>query len=538
MTHRPRHARLSQTLATLILLSLTLILQACGGSGSSAPNYTISASISGLTGSLTLQNNGSDTLTLSQNGDYTFTTRLNEGTGYNITIQTPAENDTCTLTNSSGTVAKQNINISINCVPTTYTLGGSISGLSDSLTLQNNGSDTLTLTQNGNYTFTTPQINASHYAITISQQPNGQHCTLTNSSGTVAKQNINTIQINCIPIYTLSVTVNGLQSATVTLKNNSETYAISASGSHTFPTALPEGSDYTITIQSQPNGYQCNFDSNNTSGTIANQNINNITLNCNAAPNGYYTGSASVKSDNNTTPLDITDLQAMINGNRMMFMSDTQHLLYDATITSITGTHYSADVNIYKLGQVYTTATLTGTIQGSTIQGTVDDKAGTQAGNGTFTLMRQGQANSQQADLTRLVTDYDFDSDRGNIWQASMFGLGEAWGFSMDVNQLVTGENNGNVIGIGTATDGIVFGCNYFDSELLAVPSSSLYQANIVLNNCRSPFYTEVVSGNYTGLAMQYSVVGSDDTVLLAYTGTGAEVGVFAIYKIVRRGRN
>ncbi len=201
-----------------------------------------------------------------------------------------------------------------------------------------------------------------------------------------------------------------------------------------------------------------------------------------------------------------------------MLMSDTEHLLYDATITSISGVNYSATVNIYKLGQVYTTATLTGTIQNHTIEGTL---VGTKAGNGTFTLV--GQTNSQQADLTRLMTGYDPLVYTSETWKASVFGLGRPWGFAID--------SGSNFISISSADLGLIQGCEYYGSELVAMPNSPLYQFNIVLSGCYSGTYTEVVNGNYTGLAVQYSVGSSDDAVLIAFTG--AEAGFFAIYKVM-----
>ncbi len=216
----------------------------------------------------------------------------------------------------------------------------------------------------------------------------------------------------------------------------------------------------------------------------------------------------------------------MVNGNRMMFMSDANHLLYDATITNISGINYSATVKIYKLGKVYTTATLTGTIQNHTIEGTF---VGTKAGSGTFTVTRE--ANSQQADLGRLVTGFEpYPVDAGDVWKASVFGLGREWGFAIDVTSIATGTN---MIPISSGDLGLIQLCSYYGSELVVMPTSPLYQANIVLVGCYDGGGV-IVSGNYTGLAVQYSVSGDDDTVLLAYTG--AEAGFFAIYKVVRYG--
>ncbi len=192
---QPPHAR--QPLTTLLLLSLLFILQACSSGGGSAPSYTVGGTISGLTGSLTLQNNGSETLTLSTNGDYSFTTRLNEGTSYNITIQNQPEYDTCTVSNGSGVVAKQNITISISCQLISHTIGGSVSGLTGSLTLQNNGSDNLQINTDGTFQFTQPITHGNNYNVTVLTQPDGQGCTLSNSSGS-ANNAITTVQVNCI----------------------------------------------------------------------------------------------------------------------------------------------------------------------------------------------------------------------------------------------------------------------------------------------------------------------------------------------------
>jgi len=44
--------------------------------------------MTGLTGSVVLQNNGEDDLSLIQDGDFTFETSLNDGAGYSVTVKT------------------------------------------------------------------------------------------------------------------------------------------------------------------------------------------------------------------------------------------------------------------------------------------------------------------------------------------------------------------------------------------------------------------------------------------------------------------
>jgi hypothetical protein len=122
----------------------------------------------------------------------------------------------------------------------------------------------------------------------------------------------------------------------------------------------------------------------------------------NANPTGYYdvTGTASVKADDNTTDLSISDLQGMVNGNRFIAMSAAEGLVYDGTLTIANVDTFTANISIYRDGALLTTATASGTItQGSSITGTL---TGTGAGNGTFRLT-YALSNSNPAALERVA---------------------------------------------------------------------------------------------------------------------------------------
>jgi hypothetical protein len=67
----------------------------------------------------------------------------------------------------------------------TYTVGGSITGLtSGTLILINNGGDALTVNANSStFTFATALATGASYAVTVSTQPSGLTCTISNGSG-------------------------------------------------------------------------------------------------------------------------------------------------------------------------------------------------------------------------------------------------------------------------------------------------------------------------------------------------------------------
>ena len=80
-----------------------------------------------------------------------------------------------------------------------YTVGGSVSGLGtgNTLVLRNNAVDARTVTADGAFTFATPVNSGATYAVTVATQPAGRVCTVTNGSGTVGTANITTVAVAC-----------------------------------------------------------------------------------------------------------------------------------------------------------------------------------------------------------------------------------------------------------------------------------------------------------------------------------------------------
>jgi len=82
--------------------------------------------------------------------------------------------------------------------PTTFTVGGTVSGLTGTVTLQNNGADSLAVSANSSFTFATAVINGSTYAVTVSAQPAGQTCGVTNGSGTISGADVSNVSVSCV----------------------------------------------------------------------------------------------------------------------------------------------------------------------------------------------------------------------------------------------------------------------------------------------------------------------------------------------------
>ncbi|MEJ2439693.1 MAG: fibronectin type III domain-containing protein, partial [Gammaproteobacteria bacterium] len=109
----------------------------------------------------------------------------------------------------TGTVGSANIsNVAVACSTLSYTVSGTISGLTGSgLVILNNGSP-VTVTNNA---FSVTLLSGSTYAFTVGTQPSSptQQCTIANGSGTVGSANISNVAVSCSTTTTTgSVTLN------------------------------------------------------------------------------------------------------------------------------------------------------------------------------------------------------------------------------------------------------------------------------------------------------------------------------------------
>ena len=76
-------------------------------------------------------------------------------------------------------------------------MGGTVSGLSGTVVLQDNGGDDLTVTANGSFTFATTVASGAAYAVTVKTNPSGQTCTVASGSGTMGSANVTSVAVTC-----------------------------------------------------------------------------------------------------------------------------------------------------------------------------------------------------------------------------------------------------------------------------------------------------------------------------------------------------
>jgi 6-phosphogluconolactonase (cycloisomerase 2 family) len=334
--------------STLYLVSI--LLAACGGGGgggtdtgtaTGTTSYTVGGTVSGLVGSVVLQENISgNNLTITTDGTYSFSVQVASGISYayNITVLAQPAGQTCNISDGSGIISGNVSNISVSCSNNPYTVGGTVTGLNGSVNLvlqdNNNNVDNTTITADDKFTFATRIDNGNTYKVTVSAQPSGETCSVSNGAGTVSGGNVTNVTVVCSATkYTVGGMVSGLAGNMVLQDNNGDDLPIAVDGLFTFVTPVADGSPYSVTVLTQPAGQSCSVAYG--TGTIAAASVTNVAVNCMANTHtigGTVTGLSGnmVLQDNGAD-----DLTVSVNGPFTFPTAVADNTTYDVTLHSL-----------------------------------------------------------------------------------------------------------------------------------------------------------------------------------------------------------
>ncbi len=381
-------------------------------------DYTISAAVSGLTGSgMVLQDNGGSNLSIPSNGTYAFSTEIPAGGSYDVTVLTQPSDQTCTVAKHKGT-ANSNVTVTVTCVAT-YSISAAVSGLTGTkqgLTLKNNGEDKLTISGNGTFTFSSRYKAGKTYDVTVYTQPTGETCTVANPTGTIESDV--TVTVTCsAPGYSISAAVSGLTGTGLVLQDNGgSNLSIPSNGTYTFSMQINAGGTYDVTVLTQPTGQTCTVTS--PTGT-ANSNVT-VTVTCVAIT---YTISATVSG--------LTGTGLVLQDNGGSNLSIPSNGTYAFTTTIPPGGSYDVTILTQPSGQSCTVSNPSGTANSNvtvTVTCSINEftwQSGADTTDQSGVYGTKGKASPSNAPGARYGANTWTDSS-GNLW---MFG-----GFAYDIN--------------------------------------------------------------------------------------------------------
>ena len=407
-----------------------------GGSATGSATYTVGGSVSGLSGTVVLQDNGGDNLSASASGPFTFATALAGGTAYSVTVKTNPTGQTCTVSNGTGTIAAANVtNVAVSCTNVaTYTVGGSVSGLSGTVVLQDNGGDNLSASASGPFTFATALAGGTAYSVTVKTNPTGQTCTVSNGTGTIAAANVTNVAVSCtnVATYTVGGSVSGLSGTVVLQDNGGDNLSLLASGPFTFATALAGGTAYSVTVKTNPSGQSCTVSGG--SGTIGSANVTNVAVSCTNV--ATYTVGGSVSGLSGTVVLQD-------NGGDNLSLSANGPFTFATALAA--GTAYTVTVLSNPAAQSCSVSGGSGTIASANVTtvtltcaaGAADDFNRADGGLGSnWTAVSSGGL----AISSQVVVGTSSGGETGDTWAGSSFGSNQFSQITLTSAQLSGGQ--------------------------------------------------------------------------------------------------
>jgi hypothetical protein len=314
----------------------------------------IGGTIAGLNQSGLVLTTGAEDLVVPINSSsFSFSNPVNVGSTYSVSVKTQPSGKTCSVSNGSGAMTSGGINsVQVACATSTYSIGGSISGLATSGLTLKNGAEIITISSGSNsFIFSSPVAVGGSYQVTVNSQPTGYTCSVTNGSGTIVSTNITSVAVNCSALtYSIGGTISGLSYTgsyvTNGLKiqlNGTSLFVYPASGETTFNVAdsIPYGSSYTVAVAQHPTGQYCSIANSN--GQVAG-NVNNIAVTCvsnvllaniSGLTSGQTLGLTAQANYTNSNPaFGLTSFSFSGSGNKTLFSGLNTYDSYAVNITS------------------------------------------------------------------------------------------------------------------------------------------------------------------------------------------------------------
>ena len=197
-------SRVSRPLILPLCALAGLSLSGCGG----VLDATIGGTVSGLSGgtSVVLLNNGSDPITVSANGSFTFDKTISAQNTYDVTVETQPIGETCTVSNATGTVTQKGgdiTDVAVSCNTTTtssnyvyVTIAGLAANASVTLS-DGTSSQAFSANSTAPVAFSTALSYGAAYDVTVTTNPSGQTCTVTNATGTISSSGTTAAAVTC-----------------------------------------------------------------------------------------------------------------------------------------------------------------------------------------------------------------------------------------------------------------------------------------------------------------------------------------------------
>ncbi|MFN7130916.1 MAG: hypothetical protein ACK4N5_02465 [Myxococcales bacterium] len=175
--------------------------------------FLVGGAVTGLKGTLALELNGAETLTLTADGPFRFTTRLADGASYALAVKTQPTHQSCTIAFGTGRIDAADAGLAVvSCADTGFPLKVAVSGLDGAPVVLESGGESLTVDVDGERAFPSPLQLDAPYDVTVKTHPQFRRCRVEGGKGTMPDGGAS-VAVQCAYHYDLST----FQSASLVL---------------------------------------------------------------------------------------------------------------------------------------------------------------------------------------------------------------------------------------------------------------------------------------------------------------------------------
>jgi large repetitive protein len=521
----------------------------------STNTYTVGGTIGGLAGTVVLEDNGGDDLSLTTNGTFAFATPIASGMPYAVTVLTQpgAPAQTCVVASGSGSVTDANVTgVTITCTTNTYTVGGTVSGLAanESVVLQDNGGDNLTVNANGTVTFATSVASGQAYAVTALTNPAApiaQTCAVTNGSGAIGAANVTNVTVTCTTNkYTVGGTVSGLVGTGLVLQDNGgDNLTVTSNGVFALPTSVASGGAYAVTVLTNPTTPWQTCVVGSGSGTVTSANVTSVTVTCTTnkytvggTVTGLGAGDSLVVQDNGASNLTVNangtfTLPSLASGTNyaVTVLSQSGATAQTCTVSGGTGLVGGANVTSVAINCTTNKYTIGGTVSGLAGTGLVLQDNGadnlTVSANGTFSLatpIASGATyavtvltNPTSPTQTCVVTNGTGTVAAANVTSVTVTCTTNTYTIGGTLGGLAAGDS---VVLQDNGANNLTLGANGTFTFTTAIPSGGTYAVTVLTNPANPSQSCVVTSGGGSVINANISSVVVTCTTTACAAGT------------------
>ncbi len=158
------------------------------------PLFRVAGSVTGLSGSLALAF-GDELLELSGDGPFAFTTRLLDGTAFEVSIAGQPASQACSLTGGSGAIGGSDAVLAVSCVDA-HGVHGSVTGLASGILALTLGQEVIELDGDGAFEFSALVAEGEPYLVEVGRHPAGRLCEIDGAAGDMGEADV-AVSVEC-----------------------------------------------------------------------------------------------------------------------------------------------------------------------------------------------------------------------------------------------------------------------------------------------------------------------------------------------------